>query len=259
MRKALLVLTLVAASFAGGAVVNGPGLAWLRSMVGLTALRISDESMTTDPTPSTQNERASALDRDPAAPVSKPDPTPGPPAGILKPLSKALASVPPASPVQPATRTEIGASASDSTPPPLQPPASARQAVEKEAPAPDVISETPAPPLAAPTTSSPRDPALALATDPPTRLGLNQVVSSAGSTPAASATWEELGRKLKEQGVSRFWIEGEPGGPVRFRCIVPLVGRATVSQQFEFEAADVLAAADLAVRRITLWKATETP
>ena len=34
LRKALLVVALVLASFAGGAAVNGPGLTWLKGLIG---------------------------------------------------------------------------------------------------------------------------------------------------------------------------------------------------------------------------------
>jgi hypothetical protein len=80
-------------------------------------------------------------------------------------------------------------------------------------------------------------------------------------TPAAEAnsTWADLSRRLKATGVQRFWVEGEPGGTVRFRCILPIEGHPTVSQQFEAEGPSVVAAAESVLRRVTLWRATETP
>jgi hypothetical protein len=64
---------------------------------------------------------------------------------------------------------------------------------------------------------------------------------------------------LKDEGVSRFWIEGDPNQSVRFRCIVPVPGQTSVSQQFEAEAPDLDRAAEQVLRRIVLWRATETP
>ena len=58
-------------------------------------------------------------------------------------------------------------------------------------------------------------------------------------------------------GVSRYWIESEPGGPARFRCLIPLAGNRAVSQHFEAEGDDEFQAADAALRRVALWRATE--
>ncbi len=69
--------------------------------------------------------------------------------------------------------------------------------------------------------------------------------------------WAALRRRMAELGVSRYWIEGEPGGPARFRCLVPLAGGRAVAQHFEAEADDDLQAAEAALRRIALWRATE--
>ena len=57
-------------------------------------------------------------------------------------------------------------------------------------------------------------------------------------------------------GVGRYWIEGEPNGLVRFRCVVPLAGKTAVGQQFEGEGDDEIQAAESALRRIVLWRAT---
>jgi hypothetical protein len=62
---------------------------------------------------------------------------------------------------------------------------------------------------------------------------------------------------MRALGVSRYWIEGEPGGRAHFRCVIPLAGRRAVGQQFEAEGDDALEAADSALRRVTLWRATE--
>jgi hypothetical protein len=65
---------------------------------------------------------------------------------------------------------------------------------------------------------------------------------------------------MQALGVSRFTIEGQPGGPVVFSCLIPLVpGRQAVAQRFEAEGPDVFHAAQAALRRIALWRATQVP
>ena len=64
---------------------------------------------------------------------------------------------------------------------------------------------------------------------------------------------------MADLGVERYWVEGDFGGAVRFRCLVPVVGDQVVSQHFEAEADDLPTAARLALRRIALWRATAAP
>ncbi len=72
MRKALLVVLLVAASFAGGAVVNGPGLTWAKGLIGgkmreseaIPTLNLADDG----------NASSSRPNGDPAPPKSTPFP-----------------------------------------------------------------------------------------------------------------------------------------------------------------------------------------
>jgi hypothetical protein len=73
-----------------------------------------------------------------------------------------------------------------------------------------------------------------------------------------AADWSEIRRKMRQLGVARYGIEGEPGGRVRFHCVIPLAGQRAVGQQFEAEADDELQAAQAALRRVALWRATET-
>ena len=70
-------------------------------------------------------------------------------------------------------------------------------------------------------------------------------------------SWLILERKLQTLGVSRFTIMGEPRGRVVFSCLIPIAGRQAVAQQFEAEADDLVEAAQAAVRRIVLWRATQ--
>ncbi|WP_152052280.1 hypothetical protein [Tautonia marina] len=62
---------------------------------------------------------------------------------------------------------------------------------------------------------------------------------------------------MEDLGVGRFWVEGEFGGPVIFRCVVPMIGDRAVSQHFEAEGDDLISAARVTLRRIALWRATE--
>jgi hypothetical protein len=64
---------------------------------------------------------------------------------------------------------------------------------------------------------------------------------------------------MRDLGVRFYWVEGEPDGPVRFRCVIPVAGKAAVAQHFEAEADDVFQAAETALRRVALWRATSSP
>jgi len=69
--------------------------------------------------------------------------------------------------------------------------------------------------------------------------------------------WGRIRQKMRALGVSRYGIEGDPDGRVRFHCVIPLAGRRAVGQQFEAEGDDALEAAQTALRRVALWQATE--
>jgi hypothetical protein len=75
--------------------------------------------------------------------------------------------------------------------------------------------------------------------------------------PADPADWAGVRRALRALGVSRYGVEGEPAGRVRFHCVLPLAGRRAVGQHFEAEGDDDLQAARAALRRVTLWRASE--
>jgi len=82
--------------------------------------------------------------------------------------------------------------------------------------------------------------------------------SSGAPAPArlAAGDWGALRRKMQALGVTRYTIEGEPGGRVVFSCLIPLAGRQAISQRFEAEGDDEFQAAQAAIRRISLWRAT---
>ena len=69
--------------------------------------------------------------------------------------------------------------------------------------------------------------------------------------------WATLARKMQALGVSRFTIEGQPGGRVVFSCLIPLAGRQAVAQRFEAEGEDAVQAARAAMRRVALWRAAQ--
>lgn len=71
------------------------------------------------------------------------------------------------------------------------------------------------------------------------------------------ADWATLARKMQVLGISRFTIEGQPGGRVVFACLIPMAGRHAVSQRFEAEGEDAVAAARAALRRVALWRAAQ--
>ena len=62
---------------------------------------------------------------------------------------------------------------------------------------------------------------------------------------------------MQSFGVVRYTIDGELGGRVVFSCLIPLAGRQAVTQRFEAEGEDIIHAAQAALRRIALWRATQ--
>jgi hypothetical protein len=62
---------------------------------------------------------------------------------------------------------------------------------------------------------------------------------------------------MRALGVSRYGLDGDPGGRVRFHCVIPLAGGRAVGQHFEAEGKDDLEAALACLRRVALWRATE--
>lgn len=74
---------------------------------------------------------------------------------------------------------------------------------------------------------------------------------------AGDENWGTLARKMQVLGISKFTIEGQPGGRVVFACLIPMAGRHAVSQRFEAEGEDAVAAARAALRRVALWRAAQ--
>jgi hypothetical protein len=271
LRKALLVVALVFASFAGGAVVNGPGLSWLKGIIG-DRLHRGDAIPTLD------------VDDGPPLAVADAEPNPPPDTPVAEKLASPAAEDAPPAPVaaKPETAPPSDAPA-PAEPSPLPLPELPASAPTPKAPAPDpskLIDKTPAPnpaagfedaPGPAPSTAVlPRsrpardrapmaDSAVAAATgtpaEPPPLSSSTPATMSAGSPNPGD--WEALRKRMKALGVTRYWVEGTPSGAVTFRCVVPSGGPDAANRQFEAEAADERQAADSALRRVAVWKAAE--
>jgi hypothetical protein len=238
MRKALFGVILVASSFAGGAVVNGPGLRWAQSMImnrlgmepeagsGSESDKTTESLMNGIPPLAAEPSEASA-NRDKEKPreqdtsTSREKDASTPPAASLK-----LANQP-----EPAPLPEV-----------------------KPDPAPLLPTDPPAP---APSSSG-LDAAVSPTANKPAPASASVTSSESASAPLpGQGDWGEIRRSLQAAGVSRYGIEGEPGGRVRFQCVIPLAGRRAVGQHFEAEGDDELQAARAVLKRITLWRATE--
>lgn len=288
MRKLFFAVLLIASSFAGGVVVNGPGLQWAQAMIMSRASGDESESGDEDSS-STKPKPAAPAEPFPAAPIppliasaeisSTPQPKPQSP----KPADPA--PTPATTPSPAPMPTPSGADLEAKAPEPSAPPAHELKAPEPLDPkALDLADSTPpksakdTPILLAkgPEPSEPGRPAgeaakgaWAGASDsgapaklsPPSGGGANAEPPEASPPTGApsSSNWTELRRRLAELGVSRYGFEGEPTGRVRFHCLIPLAGRRAVAQQFEAEGDDEFQAAEIAIRRVTLWRTAESP
>jgi hypothetical protein len=95
----------------------------------------------------------------------------------------------------------------------------------------------------------------------PKDLGLRSDASGSGGSgpkPVSNEEWAILERRMQSLGITQFTIEGVPGGRVFFSCLIPLAGRQAVAERFEAEGDDVLQTARAAMRRIALWRATQS-
>lgn len=293
MRQALFAVVLVAASFAGGAVVNGPGLRWAQSMA-FGRLGLDDEGdhdagasvgkgsrpdeipsrpippLIVEPSIVSADGAKKADAPKPEAPTAKsddvikpasasptpaPEPPPSDPGGLpgLAPVPEALAQVPPpVDPPAPLTtsrdreRAAIDLAAATATPPADRGPAKVpddskgQKAQNNKSIRPVSLADEVAVPATAP---EPVPPA-------------SSPAPTASSDPA---DWAGVRKALRDLGVSRYGVEGEPGGRARFHCVIPLAGRRAVGQHFEAEGDDELQAARAVLRRVALWRATEAP
>ncbi len=276
MRKAILVILLVGAAFLGGAFVNGPGLQWAQSralrLLGLNSVgEIAAVDLETSPNgetgaDSTPIERLEIPAATPISPVASEDKSfkkdPSNKTSELKLRSKS-------------TKNDPGSDQSRQT---LLPSATSSRSVTKSSSgivAPvdqDVIlahGDSPAQPRSSSTAPSNTVKAATVLVDSLAGLlppGENPSPSS-GPPPAQSSgrkptrvaddEWTILESKMQTLGVSRFTIEGKPGGSIVFACLIPVAGRQAVAERFEAEGDDVIRAAQSVLRRIVLWRTTQ--
>jgi hypothetical protein len=231
LRKVLFAILLVAAAFAGGAAMNGPGLERLKAVVRARLVPL-------EPPAVASSEPAGPPPEVPAAPR-----TPLVPEASSWPTATGTRMRPAASPL-PSSESPIPVA----WPSPSRPEPEGRTRPSAIAlPAPPPRSEASPLDLVGPESSPP----------PPEPRTSDGAVATALRSEAPVRDWLELRRRMRELGVSRYEIDGEPGGRVRVRCLIPLAGRRAVSQQFEGEGDDELQAAESALRRVALWRATE--
>jgi hypothetical protein len=283
VRKAMLVIVLVAASFLGGAFVNGPGLQWAETRV-LRSLGLNDggEIASVDLKPAVGSETrldelrsakpGTSISEGPRAPIpsiltedesSQSDNADRPSALQTRPKSNSVGVDTPSS--------ELRATAPSSMKQPVTPSKALKQQVT---PADSNVKQASLSSRPVGSGDAERLDANAKPDILDTLAALlpsNSESSASGSPappspPAASAqkrfldgsdSWTVLERKMQSLGITRYTIEGQPGDHVVFSCLIPLAGRQAIAQRFEAEGDDMVQAAQSALRRITLWRATQ--
>jgi hypothetical protein len=284
VRRALLVIVLIASSFLGGAFVNGPGLQWVQSrLVRYIGLNGEGEIAAVDllaPATPDASGQGSSQSKPVAEPMAEPlapmpsvigeDESPkrgssGQHAGSAAPSEHAARN---RNRELPETRPSSLSSSSAGAPPVSNSSASrSQQAASPDsqvkpagAAAPDgLISSDPKvkpallDSLAGLLPAVPSSPS-----SPPSGSPSSSHTPASNSLRNAGEDWAALQRKLQALSVSRFTIEGEPGGRVVFSCLIPLAGHRAVAQRFEAEGDDVAAAMQATLRRIALWRATQS-
>ena len=244
-RRAVFALMLIGAAFAGGAAINGPGLAWLqRNFAGGPSI-IVDRGDPGRPQPSVEPPpRRFPTAKGPPLVVDIAPPSAATKKGEAKPPTElALAETP--------LLPESSASALAPLPSPEPVPP-----VEEDPPVPPLPSDEPPPRARAP------EPARLPRLDDPTPRKTDPVARLASverTTPPVASTWADLRQKMKDQGISRYTLEAETDGRVRFRCVIPVDGLKAVGHHFEAEGDDEPQAIEAALKRIALWKATSSP
>jgi hypothetical protein len=300
MRKALFAVVLVFASFAGGAIVNGPGLRWAQAVV---FSRMGLEGEGGDGDGGDLAPAGSQAEEIPARPIpplviDTPTPSPAPTAGAPSGEKAGPVEGPPAraaTATRPAPGDRAVASSSSSALPglapvpegtpaqaPLDPPPPLTTPRERERDVLALAVATSEPPVSVPDRDRPpaeaegqkgsgrdgdgptdkdKDKDKDGDKDRDTSVRRISLVDPAGDEPAAvpsePADWAGVRDTMRTLGVSRFGVEGEPAGRVRFYCVIPLAGRRAVGQHFEAEADDALQAARAALKRVALWRASE--
>ena len=275
MRQAIFILVLVGAAFLGGAFVNGPGLQWAKSRVirtlGLTSggeiAEVDLESNSNGEIGPEPGESAKRRASGPIAPMPSvlSDDAPGKHDAIDKSLTFQSQ--------QTQAKTRSG---SDQTRQPSLPSVTSRPSVTNSSPS--VAAQSDQQVLHAAYDRPPSDssqkmssvnksgvPAAVVPSPSPLGdLSSNGPLSasvrlSSSSNPAKifDSEWALIESRMQTFGVKTFTIEGTPGGPVIFSCFIPVAGQQAVTERFEAEGENVMRAAQAALRRVVLWRATQ--
>jgi hypothetical protein len=292
LRNLLLAVVLIAAAFAGGAVVSGPGRGWIQGILSQIRPRGPALVTTSDGVAPKANDGEPASDPIPAAPA--PPLVVGP---VLEELPQkngagslrgdtAAASTPgqastPAGDLgfpgagalgraDPVTLSASGHEnpAAGAGPTAARTPGASGSRPDQDRGWSDAPGSAPAaavlPQRVASESSTKGDSALLRASLPGSPLGGAGDAATAesnkgGQASSGSMTWGDLRSRMRALGVTQYWIEGEPDGHVRFRCVTSFVGQRAVAHYFEAEGDDVLSAGESALTRVMLWQATELP
>ncbi|MDE2508227.1 MAG: hypothetical protein KGM43_13515 [Planctomycetota bacterium] len=270
MGKMMFAVALVAASFAGGVFVNGPGLQWAKSCV---ETRLGHALWGNDDDEKPVEASNPPLIKEPTVVAGESERV-----GASRVPDTSKASVLPNTDsrrsknrVQPAGGRADGLSAGGDlkaiAPPDVLEPAP----LEPLNPPPRLQTSRGADRGVAPAKSREAgtgDPAVVTAALPktqeaPTASKISSLPTSAspadsGSAHDPAAGWSLLRTRMKKLGVTRYGVEGTPDGQARFHCVVPIAGDGAVAQHFEAEADDAWRAADITLKRIALWRAAES-
>ncbi len=279
MRRVILIFLLIGAAFLGGAFVNGPGLQWAQARVLRSlGLKNGGEIAAVDLDSTLKRERGP----EPAEPL-KPY-SAGPP-GLVAPIPSTLSKsgfrkedtsdrLPASEP-----RPKSAKSRSDSVQ--VGPSSSTSAALPRSVTNSSSSGTTPldgrVTPVEGDSIVAVRQTALPdINLGPPALLdslapllprgnpridappsASKRAFSRSKPTEGVNDEWSLLKSRMQTFGVSRFTIEGDLDGSVVFTCLIPVVGRQAVSEQFEGEGDDVIHAAQAALRRIILWRASQ--
>ena len=279
MRQFILVVLLVGAAFGGGAFVNGPALQWAQTRV-LRSLGLNDSgeisSVELKPVPN------SATGSDDTGLV-KPEreATPGPVAPMPSLLSEHES--PQDDALDRSSRSKTRPQADRSGPfsrhpepsssaapleeplarvrPPLEPPAADPDVKPVSSPSPrmSTLPDSDVAPAILDTLARllPANPPSSGSSTPPPSPPPESIEPARKSVAPGNEDWVILERKMQSMGISRYTVEGVPGGRVLFSCLIPIAGRQAITQRFEAEGDDLAQAARAALRRIALWRATQ--
>ena len=232
MRNALFALVLVAASFAGGAVINGPALSWVKNYMtapapdsGLADKPLADTAVTFEQVPSAPLPLLAAAKLASEAPRRRSEPPRFDP--VVTPTSAPMPL--PALAESPSQAAPTDPRSASILPLALAPSPAAWADAPGSAPAAAIVGGQ----------SSPRE----------------VPITNGGNSRMGD--WSSLRKKLAAQGVARYRVEVDLDGKTSFSCVIPIVGRRSVGQHFEAEGDDEFQAAETVLKRIVLWKASE--